>query len=113
MPEVEKLSVKIEADASSLKKESNESVSALERLKSAFTDLKAKLHVPVKLNTSQYTAQIAHLENQIADLTSMIEAKGAKEMFGSDAILKAQARVEQLNNQLEDLKRKQNEINGN
>ena len=76
MPEVERLNVKIEADASSLKKESKESVSALDRLKTAWDNLKSRLASPVKpkLDTSQYAAQIKYLENQIADLQTLIES---------------------------------------
>ena len=110
MPEILETNVKITADASSLKKETNESVSALQRLKDAWAQTQSKVSEPVNLNTGEYSAQIAYLETRIADLKSLIESDWGKADLGSEGVLKVQAQIEQLTNQLDKLKRKQNEV---
>lgn len=113
MPEVDRLNVKIEADASSLKKETKESVGALQRLVNAFNDVKNRLNKPIELNASQYSAQIAALEQQIADLKSLIDSDWGRQDMGREGVIKVQGQIERLTNQLNNLKKKQDEVNSN
>ena len=113
MPEVDRLNVKIEADASSLKKETKESVGALQRLVNAFNDVKNRLNKPIELNASQYSAQIAALEQQISDLKSLIDSDWGRQDMGREGVIKVQGQIERLTNQLNNLKKKQDEVNSN
>ena len=75
MATVETLNVKIEANASSLKKETKDSVNSLDRLKNSIDGVRDKLKNPMRLNANQYSAQIENLEMQISDLKSLVESE--------------------------------------
>lgn len=122
MPEVEKLNVKIEADASSLKKETNESIEALERLQAKYNEISASLsNAFAKNGKADLIASLSEQRNEIMRLINDLKAGVispndnaiAKALGDIDTkpIENAQEEVKQLNRDLQEVKGTQKEIN--
>ena len=124
MPEILETNVKIKADASSLKKESSESIEALEKLQEKYKQVSATLSQAFAQNgkaayISALTEQRNELSRLIADLKSgtieagnsaIQEALGNIDTSGVDDV---KDKVEEVNDALGDVKRTQDEVNNN
>lgn len=75
MPEVDRLNVKIEADASSLKKETNESIAALDRLQKKFDEVSASLTKAFSTNAKpDAIAALTDLRNELMRLMNDLKS---------------------------------------
>lgn len=124
MPEILETNVKIKADASSLKKETNDSINALEKLQEKFEEVSEALSKAFSQNgKADYIASLTEQRNElmrlINDLKSgVIDASDSaiqKVLGGIDAapVEEVKKEVKEVNNELENVEKTQNRINNN
>lgn len=122
MPEILETNVKIKADASSLKKESNESVEALERLQEKYKEVSATLSQAFAQNgKADYIASLTEQRNELSRLinelkSGTIDASSsaiANVLNGVDTsgIKEVQEDVKDVNNELTKTQQLQRAIN--
>ena len=122
MPEILETNVKIKADASSLKKETNESINALDRLQAKYEEVSAELSRAFANNgkasyISSLTDQrnelmhlISDIKSGVADINSIDLSKALGEV-DVQPVESVKDKVDEVNNSLDETKEKQNEIN--
>lgn len=114
MATVETLNVKIEANASSLKKEANESIKVLERLKEKYNEVSAELsNAFAKKGKADYISGLTQQRNEIKKLIDALN-KGLISPSDSSiakALGEAQVEAQGLNNDLQEVNDTQKEIN--
>lgn len=124
MPEILETNVKIKADASSLKKEANESIDALEQLKQKYEEVSAELsRAFANHGKAEYIAALTDQRNELMHLINDIKS-GAVELSQIDlgkilgtadttGVEAVKEKVDEVDNSLKEVKNTQDQVNHN
>lgn len=125
MPEILETNVKIKADASSLKKETNESIDALERLQAKYQEVSAELsRAFANHGKAEYISSLTEQRNELMHLINDIKS-GAVELSQIDlgkilgdtpdtaGVETVKEKVDEVNDSLKEVKNTQDEVNHN